>query len=115
MAPHPALAHFDLQFPTTHAQIVASFREHIRALPRRAADDNPNSPQKIVAVIDSVASVPGVLLPWREMVAICREEGVWSVIDGAQSMGQEGGLDVGASGCDFWTSVSANNCIAPRG
>lgn len=83
---------------------MASFRDYIRALPRRHSNDN--RPQKIVAVIDSIASVPGVLLPWQDMVKICQEEGVWSVIDGAQSMGQEVGLDVGASGCDFWTSVN---------
>lgn len=58
-----------------------------------------------MAVIDSIASNPGVLLPWKEMVKICREEGVWSVIDAAHSIGQEVGLDVGASGCDFWISV----------
>jgi dTDP-4-amino-4,6-dideoxygalactose transaminase len=62
-----------------------------------------------VAVIDSIASNPGVLLPWKEMVNICREEGVWTIIDAAHSIGQERNIDVGASGCDFWTTVS---CIS---
>ncbi|KAF7976970.1 hypothetical protein HWV62_5043 [Athelia sp. TMB] len=100
--PHPALSHFDLRFPTTHAQIVAAFRAHLRAIPRQHTQDN--NPQKIVAVIDSIASNPGVLLPWKEMVAVCREEGVWSVVDAAHSIGQEPGLDLRASGCDFWVS-----------
>jgi Cys-tRNA synthase (O-phospho-L-seryl-tRNA:Cys-tRNA synthase) len=102
--PHPQVSEFKLEFPTTHAQIISSFRDHLRSLPRQS--NSPNNPQKIVAVIDSIASNPGVLLPWREMVNICREEGVWSVIDAAHSIGQELNIDVGASGCDFWITVS---------
>lgn len=44
---------------------------------------------RFVAVIDSITSVPGVLLPWKEMVQVCKEEGLWSVIDAAHSIGQE--------------------------
>ncbi|THU90144.1 PLP-dependent transferase [Dendrothele bispora CBS 962.96] len=51
---------------------------------------------KVVAIIDSIISVPGVSLPWAEMVQILREEcgggedaNVWSVIDAAHSIGQE--------------------------
>ncbi|EPS93522.1 hypothetical protein FOMPIDRAFT_93709 [Fomitopsis schrenkii] len=28
-------------------------------------------------------------MSWKDMVATCREERVWSVVDGAQSIGQE--------------------------
>jgi cysteine sulfinate desulfinase/cysteine desulfurase-like protein len=104
--PHPQISEFKLEFPTMHAQIISSFRDYLQALPRRSHSLPANNPQKIVAVIDSIASKPGVLLPWKEMVATCREEGVWSVIDAAQSIGQEVNVDVGASGCDFWISVS---------
>jgi hypothetical protein len=51
------------------------------------------------------------------MVKICREEGVFSVVDAAHSIGQEVGIDVGASGCDFWISVSSTSeyhVILPR-
>jgi len=100
--PYPQTSQFELHFPTTHAQILSAFRDHLRALPRQS--NTPNNPQKIVAVIDSIASNPGVLLPWKEMVQICREEGVWSIIDAAHSVGQEVGINVAASGCDFWIS-----------
>jgi len=68
-----------------------------------------------VAVIDSIASNPGVYLPWKEMATICREEGVWSVIDAAHSIGQEPAIDVGASGCDFWISNCHKWLFTKRG
>lgn len=114
-APHPQVSKFNLEFPTTHAKIISSFRDHLRALPRQSSF--PDKPQQVVAVIDSLVSNPGVLLPWKEMVKICREEGVFSVVDAAHSIGQEVGIDVGASGCDFWISVSSTSeyyVILPR-
>ena len=83
---------------------MEKFRDGVRALKATHAatqftDVPPLSPghtedpagrkNKIVAVIDSIASMPGVLLPWQEMVKVCREEGVWSVVDAAHSLGQE--------------------------
>ena len=46
---------------------------------------------RFVAVIDSITSVPGVLMPWKERVKVCKEEGVWSMSDAAHSIGQEVG------------------------
>ena len=45
--------------------------------------------KKRVAVIDSIISNPGMLLPWREMVQTCKDEGVWSAIDAAHSISQK--------------------------
>lgn len=88
----------------THKEIVDKFHAAVRELKQRHADTEftdvpPNSPghsedpaarkNKIVAVVDSIVSNPGVLLPWKEIVRVCREEGVWSLIDGAHSIGQE--------------------------
>ena len=28
-------------------------------------------------------------LPWKELVQVCKEEGIWSLVDGAHSVGQE--------------------------
>jgi selenocysteine lyase/cysteine desulfurase len=63
---------------------------------------------KRVAIIDSIVSTPGVHLPWKEIVAICREEGVWSVVDAAHSVGQEVGINLDETKPDFWFSVSLN-------
>jgi selenocysteine lyase/cysteine desulfurase len=60
-------------------------------------------------VIDSIVAQPGALLPWKQLVQICREEGVWSVVDAAHSIGQEVGIDLGKVQPDFWVSVSGGS------
>jgi hercynylcysteine S-oxide lyase len=44
-------------------------------------------------------------MPWKEMVKICKEEGVWSVVDAAHSIGQEQGINLSETMADFWVSV----------
>ncbi|KAJ7201375.1 PLP-dependent transferase [Mycena pura] len=95
--PHPTVAELPLAFPTTPAAVVAQFRAHLQHLPRTPG-------QQVVAIIDSIISLPTILLPWREMVQVCKEEGVLSVIDAAHSIGQEPGLDLHEADPDFWVS-----------
>lgn len=56
-------------------------------------------------VIDGIISNPGAWLPWEEMVAICKEEKVWSLVDAAHCIGQVD-VDLAAVQPDFWVSVS---------
>lgn len=42
-----------------------------------------------MVVLDSITATPGALMPWQEMVRVCREEGAWAVVDAAHSIGQE--------------------------
>lgn len=98
-APRPTVHEVLYTFPMTHAEIIAAFSAKIKAI--KAAHPNtqftilptdktyPAHGNRFVAVIDSITSVPGVLLPWKELTKICKEEGVWSVIDAAHSVGQE--------------------------
>lgn len=79
--------------------VIQEFKSHLRTHPV-----SPN--KKRVAVIDSIISNPGMLLPWKEMVQICKDEDVWSVIDAAHSIGQEVDLDLEKIAPDFWVSVS---------
>ncbi|KAF8885057.1 pyridoxal phosphate-dependent transferase [Gymnopilus junonius] len=95
--PHPTASIITLNYPTTHAEIVEQFRKHVQEHPAK-----PN--KKRVAVIDSIISNPGVLLPWKEMVKICKEEGIWSLVDAAHSIGQEVGLNLTEADPDFWVS-----------
>jgi selenocysteine lyase/cysteine desulfurase len=89
---------FTLLFPTTHAEIIAKFTEHLRALPKAEG-------KKTVAIIDTIVANPGVLLPWQEMVKICKEQDVWSVVDAAHSIGQEMNINLSQAQPDFWVSV----------
>ncbi|KZT19038.1 PLP-dependent transferase [Neolentinus lepideus HHB14362 ss-1] len=100
--PHPTVSKFLIQFPTTHAQIVANWKEHLLS----AVSSVAGAPEKrkVVAVIDGIISTPGARLPWAEMVKICRETGVWSVIDAAHMIGQEVDINLSEVKPDFWVS-----------
>ncbi|KAH6912178.1 pyridoxal phosphate-dependent transferase [Coprinopsis sp. MPI-PUGE-AT-0042] len=89
-----------LIFPMSNATLLEQFRAHLRSPAAQAGGPN----NKRLIIIDSIASSPGVLLPWQEMVKICKEEKVWSVIDAAHSIGQEPGIDLTEAAPDFWFS-----------
>lgn len=91
--------------PATHATVVTNWRKYIETLVQRLATQ-PVKPTHVVAVIDAISSKPGVVLPWKEMVKVCKEHAIWTVVDGAHSIGQEQNIEVAKSGCDFWVSVS---------
>ncbi|KAG6917108.1 hypothetical protein DXG01_003928 [Tephrocybe rancida] len=95
--PHPTVKQFQLLFPTTHKDIIASFKEFIAANPIAEG-------KKSVIVIDSIVSNPGVLLPWKELANISREAGIWTIIDAAHSIGQETNINLSESQPDFWIS-----------
>ena len=97
--PHPTLKVVPLALPLSHAEIIDKFKLFLK--------ENPAAPnRRRVAVIDSIVSNPGVLLPWKELVIICKEENVWSIVDAAHSIGHEVSIDLGKAGPDFWVSVS---------
>lgn len=109
LPPHPSISIFELQFPTTRASALQAFRVHLDSLntelqiaQRKIGN---RTKLKIVAVINSIASVPGVYLPWKEMVALCRERGILTVIDAAHSIGQEPNINLSEADPDFWASV----------
>jgi len=107
--PHPRASFVPLAFPCSPASIVDAFRAHLRLPENQAA---PNS--RRVAVIDSIVSNPGIALPWKELVEVCREEGVLSVVDAAHSIGQEPDIDLAAAQPDFWVSNCHKWLMAKR-
>jgi len=57
-----------------------------------------------LAVIDHVSSMPSVLVPVKELIGICRDEGVDQVfVDGAHAIGNVD-IDMQEIGADFYTS-----------
>ncbi|KAI0653063.1 PLP-dependent transferase [Cubamyces menziesii] len=128
--PRPEAPVIEYNFPLTHAQILDIFRTKLREFKRQYVqsqftDVPPLSPgytsdstkrkNKMVVIIDSISATPGVLMPWREMVRVCREEGVWSVVDAAHSIGQESGLNLGEIKPDFWITDCHKWLYAKRG
>ncbi|PUZ57131.1 hypothetical protein GQ55_5G403300 [Panicum hallii var. hallii] len=87
-----------LPFPVASpAVVVAEFRA---ALARARAGGRGVR----LAVIDHITSMPSVLIPVKELVAICRDEGVDKVfVDAAHAIGQVS-IDVRDVGADFYTS-----------
>jgi selenocysteine lyase/cysteine desulfurase len=96
--PNPEHITVELAFPVSHKIILDKFRQKLKGIPRQDG-------QTIVAVIDALASNPGVLLPWEDLTKICKEEGIYSLIDGAHAIGQIP-LDMSVSDPDFFVSVS---------
>ena len=109
LPPHPSVSVFQLNFPTTRASILQNFRVHVDTLSSKVQAKQreicDGTKLKIVAIIDSIVSNPGVLLPWKEMVTICRERGILTVVDAAQSVGQEPNINLKEADPDFWISV----------
>ncbi|XP_028792077.1 probable L-cysteine desulfhydrase, chloroplastic [Neltuma alba] len=87
-----------LPFPVnSNEEIISEFR---RALERGKTDGS----RVRLAVIDHVTSMPSVVIPVRELVKICREEGVDQVfVDAAHAIGCID-VDVKEIGADFYTT-----------
>ncbi|KAI0078832.1 PLP-dependent transferase [Panus rudis PR-1116 ss-1] len=119
-SPRPSVHNMQFAFPARHADLLNIFRTRIRELKQAQSDirftnvpsdallpegfeRDPNG-NRFVVVIDSIVSNPGVRLPWQEMVRIAKEEGIWTVIDAAHSIGQEVNINLSATKPDFWVS-----------
>lgn len=53
-----------------------------------------------LALFDTIVSMPGIKLPYEKLTQICRENGVFSLVDGAHGIGQIP-LDLSAFQPDF--------------
>ncbi|CAI8615320.1 unnamed protein product [Vicia faba] len=87
-----------LPFPvTSNEEIVTEFR--------KALEMGKTDGRKVrLAVIDHVTSMPCVVIPVKELIQICREEGVEQVfVDAAHSIGCTD-VDMQEIGADYYTS-----------
>jgi Cys-tRNA synthase (O-phospho-L-seryl-tRNA:Cys-tRNA synthase) len=87
----------DLEYPVTDAEIVRALRETIKRV--KGEDKNVR-----LAMFDTVLTFPGVRMPWEEMVAVCKQMNVLSLIDGAHGIGQIDLTHLGKIGSDFFVS-----------
>ncbi|KAH0782218.1 hypothetical protein KY290_001816 [Solanum tuberosum] len=87
-----------LPFPLrSEEEIVAEFRKAL-------AKGKANGKKVRLAIIDHITSMPCVVIPVRDLVKICREEGVERVfVDAAHAIGSVP-VDVKEIGADFYVS-----------
>lgn len=95
----------DVKFPSSHEAILSQFRSHLRSITRSSPPTPTTRPRTILAIIDGIVSRPAVILPWERLVAIAKEEGVMSLVDGAHLVGHLE-VDVDRVKPDFFVSVS---------
>lgn len=82
--------------PISHEDLVEQFLDVVRKT--RAEKLNVK-----IALFDIVSSLPAMRFPFERLTAVCREEGILSLIDGAHGIGQIP-LDLGRLQPDFFTS-----------
>ncbi|KAG5379879.1 hypothetical protein IGI04_027721 [Brassica rapa subsp. trilocularis] len=87
-----------LPFPvSSNDEIVSAFREGLKK-------GRANGRTVRLAIIDHITSMPCVLMPVRELVKVCREEGVEEVfVDAAHAIGSVK-VDVKEIGADYYVS-----------
>jgi isopenicillin-N epimerase len=78
------------------------------------AVDAALTPATRVAVIDHITSASALVLPVRQIVALCQARGVAVLVDGAHAPGQID-LDVPAIGADWYTGNCHKWLCAPKG
>ncbi|ORY76306.1 pyridoxal phosphate-dependent transferase, partial [Protomyces lactucae-debilis] len=81
-----------LAYPISHADIL----QKAEALLQSDKDIN-------VFVFDLISSLPGVKMPWVELIQLCRKHDVYSVVDAAHGIGHVP-LDLQAANPDFLVS-----------
>ena len=96
---HEALetANITLEYPVTDQEIVRRFKETVKSV--RADGKNVR-----LAMFDTVSTFPGTRFPWEDLVQVCKEMEVLSLIDGAHGIGQIDLCHVGKVGPDFFFS-----------
>lgn len=97
----------EIPFPITSAsEALATLEE---ALKKAKAEDRVIR----LAVLDHIVSMPSIILPVKEMVALCRSYGIEQVfVDGAQAIGQVE-VNVQDMDADYYTSNLNKWLFAP--
>lgn len=91
-----------MHYPTSDQRILADFQYALETVPDIR-----------MAVFDHIASLPGVKLPWIELIKLCRRYQVLSIVDGAHGIGHVQ-LDLHTADPDFFVSNCHKWLHSPR-
>jgi selenocysteine lyase/cysteine desulfurase len=87
----------ELQYPVEDSEIVRLLRGGIGKV-------QSEGKRVRVAMFDTVLTFPGARMPWEELVDVCKEMGVLSLIDGAHGIGHIDLRHLGKVEPDFFVS-----------
>lgn len=92
---------FDFAFPLVEGEILQRFSQAL-------------TPRTRMAIIDHVSSPLAIVYPLREMLALCREQGVQTLVDGAHVPGMLP-LAIESLGADWYIGNCHKWLFAPKG
>ncbi|KAF3065926.1 hypothetical protein GL218_09229 [Daldinia childiae] len=95
-----------IAYPCEDHVIVASLKDAIESGKR-------DGKRAKVCLFDTVSSLPAVRFPFEDVIRVCKEEGILSLVDGAQGVGMLD-LDLEALDPDFFVSNCHKWLYVPR-
>ena len=97
----------ELDYPLEDEEIIQNFRDAVGAA-------HAEGRRVKICIFDVVSATPGLVFPWQDMIQVCRELGILSMIDGAHSIGMVP-VDLSAHEPDFFVTNCHKWLHVPRG
>ncbi|KAI1432901.1 pyridoxal phosphate-dependent transferase [Xylaria sp. CBS 124048] len=96
----------DISYPCEDEDIIDAFHT--------ALNHSTRAGKRVrICIFDTVSSLPGVRFPFEAMTKACRDNGVLSLVDGAQGVGMVD-IDLGSLDPDFFVSNCHKWLFVPR-
>lgn len=97
-----------ISYPITHAALIEKVTHAIK-------EEQERGGEIVGAVFDAVSSVPGCVVPFRELTRLCKSHNIPVIIDAAHAAGQVSLTDLQAFDPDFLVTNLHKWFYAPRG